>query len=79
MKKKEILQFILAIIILVAFIFFARILAGEDNWICKDGQWVKHGQPTAPAPSTQCKLTNNEMSKISARALIFDIFLKWYN
>jgi uncharacterized membrane protein (DUF485 family) len=55
MKKKEILQFILAIIILVAFIFFARILAGEDNWICKDVQWVKHGQPTAPAPSTQCK------------------------
>lgn len=26
----------------------------EDNWICKSGQWVKHGNPSNPKPTTIC-------------------------
>lgn len=26
----------------------------EDNWLCQNGQWVKHGNPSAPAPTTGC-------------------------
>src|SRR4030042_3591564 len=33
-----------------------RFLAGgnEDTWICQDGQWVKHGNPSATKPNTPC-------------------------
>ncbi len=31
-----------------------RILSGEDNWICQNGQWVRHGVPLAPQPTTPC-------------------------
>lgn len=32
-----------------------RFLSGyEDTWICQDGIWVKHGNPTRPMPSESC-------------------------
>jgi hypothetical protein len=32
----------------------------EDSWICSNGEWVKHGNPSAPKPEGQCgpKLVN---------------------
>ncbi|MCL5094063.1 MAG: hypothetical protein M1355_02950 [Patescibacteria group bacterium] len=54
MKKKFLIGgLILAFIILV--LGLARGLTGEDNWICKNGQWVKHGNPSAPMPEAPCK------------------------
>ncbi len=26
----------------------------EDNWICVNNQWVKHGNPTTPHPARGC-------------------------
>ncbi len=26
----------------------------EDTWLCQNGQWVKHGVPSAPMPSAGC-------------------------
>ena len=26
----------------------------EDDWICRDGEWVKHGVPSAPKPTEPC-------------------------
>ena len=48
-----------ALIILIFFIgglFVARFLFGgsEDVWICENGQWVKHGNPSAPKPVDGC-------------------------
>ncbi len=47
----------LSVVILVS----AAILAGvrffsgtEDSWSCQGGQWVKHGNPSSPAPATGC-------------------------
>lgn len=53
-KKKIYLVLIAAFIILVA-LFGVRVFSGEDNWICKDGQWQKHGNPSFPAPAVECK------------------------
>lgn len=43
-------------------LFVARFLLGgdEDTWICSNNQWVKHGNPSAPQPTTGCgeKKTN---------------------
>lgn len=32
-----------------------RIFSGEDDWICKGGEWVKHGNPSFEAPSVPCR------------------------
>jgi len=26
----------------------------EDTWICEDGQWIRHGQPSSPPPTSGC-------------------------
>jgi uncharacterized membrane protein len=48
--------FVLALVsaLLVA-IAALRFFSGEDDWICKNGQWVKHGNPSASMPITLCK------------------------
>ncbi|OGG11565.1 hypothetical protein A2Z00_05010 [Candidatus Gottesmanbacteria bacterium RBG_13_45_10] len=37
-------------------LFIARFLFGgnEDDWICDNNQWVKHGNPKDPMPQTGC-------------------------
>ena len=51
-------------LVYVVFVFFLfvilaiasiRLFSGEDDWICKDGQWIAHGHPDFPAPTAQCK------------------------
>jgi len=50
-------KFIVFIIILSIFaaIFTLRLFSGEDNWVCQNGEWIKHGQPNFSAPKTICK------------------------
>jgi len=54
MSKKTIT---IVIVILFVIIFFIglRFLSGEDDWICQNGEWVKHGQPAGPPPSLTCE------------------------
>jgi uncharacterized membrane protein len=49
---KIIVSLILTIIIVLAGI---RFFSGEDDWICQNGSWIKHGNPDFPAPITECK------------------------
>jgi len=40
-----------------------RFLTDEDTWLCQNGQWIKHGNPSAPMPTTLCpgaKINQNE-------------------
>lgn len=34
----------------------------EDGWLCQNGQWVKHGNPSDPQPSVPCvgQIKNNQ-------------------
>ena len=55
--------------IFVVWAFIRFVIGGpEDNWICDDGQWVKHGNPSAPMPSEKCPATsaNKPASELSA-------------
>lgn len=54
MKKN--IFYVLLVLLVVGFILLAiRFLSGpEDNWICQNGSWVKHGQPVGEAPTTAC-------------------------
>jgi len=50
-------KFLIIIIVLsVVFgIFTIRLFSGEDNWVCQNGQWTKHGNPSFDAPKSICK------------------------
>jgi len=54
MKKIFIIIGIIIIIIVIA--LGIRFLFGgdEDTWICKNGEWVEHGNPSAPKPTEPC-------------------------
>ena len=54
LKKRGMYIMIGLILLGVAAIGGLRLIAGEDNWICDHGQWVKHGQPSTPVPTTPC-------------------------
>ncbi|NCU28579.1 MAG: DUF2178 domain-containing protein [Candidatus Moranbacteria bacterium] len=53
-NKKKYIIFAIILAIFVAF-FSIRFFSGEDNWICKNGQWVKHGNPSFDTPLIECK------------------------
>lgn len=44
----------LVIIVVLGALFLIRGLSKEDGWICVDDAWVKHGHPSAPAPTSGC-------------------------
>lgn len=52
MKNK--LVFLIPVILLVGVFAIFRLWSSEDGWICKDGQWVKHGNPSSPMPQKPC-------------------------
>lgn len=44
-----------AIVIIGAGILALRLFSGEDNWLCQNGTWVKHGNPSEPMPTELCE------------------------
>lgn len=53
---KKIIIIILICLVLGAVLLLVR--GDEDTWICQDGQWVKHGNPSAAMPSKPCSPNN---------------------
>ncbi|MFA5358988.1 MAG: GerMN domain-containing protein [Patescibacteria group bacterium] len=56
--KKTLIILVVIVIILILTVIGVRIFSGEDNWICVDGQWQKHGNPSAEKPTTGCGTEN---------------------
>jgi len=47
---------IIILIIIFTTLFLRFILGGpEDDWMCQNGEWVKHGVPSAPMPEVECE------------------------
>jgi len=42
-----------------------RLFSGEDNWICQNGEWVKHGMPNAPKPTGICGEIKEKLYKVT--------------
>jgi hypothetical protein len=56
--KKIFLGIILLVVVALVGLLTLRFLSGdEDTWLCQDGQWVKHGNPSASMPSSECGQT----------------------
>ena len=54
-NKKIIFLVLVSIFAIILAIGALRLFSGEDDWICEDGVWQKHGQPSFPAPEVECK------------------------
>lgn len=56
MSRKRWIYIICAgLLFLVILVGGARLIFGEDDWICDNGNWVKHGSPSFPHPDIECK------------------------
>lgn len=63
---RKILTFIGLIILALVFIVgVIRLVSGEDNWICQNGEWVKHGMPSAPQPTGTCGEVKKKLFKVT--------------
>ncbi|OGY42441.1 MAG: hypothetical protein A2Y67_00150 [Candidatus Buchananbacteria bacterium RBG_13_39_9] len=56
MTTQKLILIILAVIILTAgaTIAIIRFTTGEDTWLCQNDQWIKHGNPSSPMPTSPC-------------------------
>ena len=59
MKKSLIVS--LVILVLVGIVFL-RFLSPEDTWLCENGEWIKHGNPSQAQPATSCVGLNDKQS-----------------
>lgn len=66
MKKTTVV--IILIVGLAALWFGVRFFMGgnEDTWLCVNGQWVKHGNPSASAPTTGCGVQPAQPAKATS-------------
>lgn len=64
--KKTWLIIIIVLVAIGGFLILARLLTGEDSWICDNGQWVKHGAPSSPMPSKPCGSQNTNTAQLNA-------------
>ncbi|OGZ35899.1 MAG: hypothetical protein A2V60_01170 [Candidatus Portnoybacteria bacterium RIFCSPHIGHO2_01_FULL_39_19] len=54
-RNRIVTIFIVLSFIIGAWLFLRFVIGGpEDNWICDNGQWIKHGNPRAPMPIEGC-------------------------
>lgn len=42
-------------LIIAAVVFGIRLFTPEDSWVCENGAWQKHGNPSSPMPTAVCE------------------------
>ncbi|MDD5040407.1 MAG: Gmad2 immunoglobulin-like domain-containing protein [Patescibacteria group bacterium] len=65
MKKPKLIFLALVCVAIAVTFIVLRITNPEDDWICSNGAWVKHGSPSAPRPTTGCSNTNSANSNLA--------------
>ncbi len=55
MMKKLFPISVIVLVLIILWLFVRFVIGGpEDDWICVNGQWVKHGAPATPMPTEAC-------------------------
>lgn len=52
--KKNYLLLVILLVVAIASVLLWRFFSPEDTWICENGVWIMHGQPTTPQPTSGC-------------------------
>lgn len=61
MKPKYMIGAVLVLVIIILGVAAVRIFSGpEDTWLCKNGTWIKHGNPKDQAPESGCGVANSD-------------------
>lgn len=47
--------FFIALFLILIVMFAMRLFSAEDNWLCENGEWIKHGNPSSEKPTIECK------------------------
>ena len=70
---KVLIAVLITIILVLLTVFSIRFIFGglKDDWICVNGQWMSHGNPSSGQPWAECKKTNDKI-KISDSGQILD-------
>lgn len=55
-RGRRILFYTMTVILILFFVVSGlRLFSGdEDTWLCQNGQWVRHGNPSSPMPVSEC-------------------------
>lgn len=69
--NKTILVILVVMIVAAAAIFGVRFFSEEDSWICENGEWVKHGNPSAAKPTEPCGETNTNIEETMTVKVFF--------
>lgn len=60
-------------------LLFRFILGGdEDIWICRNGEWIRHGKPSTSKPTSSCTKNNQVKKERATPKEIAEIFYSWY-
>jgi len=60
MKKTIVIIFAIIVAVIAVWGYLRFVVGGdEDTWLCDNGQWVKHGNPSAARPTSGCGNTNS--------------------
>jgi len=59
MSKKATLIIGILVMIAAAAAVLLVLRGDEDTWLCQNGQWVKHGNPSASMPTAGCNISNS--------------------
>lgn len=54
---------------LAVVMILVRSFSKEDSWVCSNGQWVKHGSPSAAQPTNGCSTTNTVANSNTATTI----------
>lgn len=52
--KKLIKWVVVGVVTILIGVIFLVLRRNEDAWLCQDGKWVKHGNPSSPKPTESC-------------------------
>lgn len=57
MNKKYLIIIGIIALILLGVLALAILRGDEDTWLCQNGQWVRHGNPSSPMPTSGCPIS----------------------
>ncbi len=58
---KRVMFILLAVFVVISLVLIIRLTSDtEDTWLCQNGEWVKHGNPTDAKPEKSCVTSKNE-------------------
>lgn len=71
--KKLLIPVLLTLVFVVFVMVLVKGLSNEDDWICDNGEWVKHGVPSAPKPTESCPGATEAITETGAIETIKEI------